>query len=95
MEIGPIKYVIGALQEWISLSVGVEQAVRIIILILIFVFDPLAILLIIAAAITYSNIKTKDLPPDVKAIRNKLLEELEDYLNEGGIVDHFIERSKK
>jgi uncharacterized protein YoxC len=95
VEIGPIKYVIGALQEWISLSVGVEQAVRIIILILIFVFDPLAILLIIAAAITYSNIKTKDLPPDVKAIRNKLLEELEDYLNEGGIVDHFIERSKK
>lgn len=95
VEIGPIKYVIGALQEWISFSVGVEQAVRIIILILIFVFDPLAILLIIAAAITYSNIKTKDLPPDVKAIRNKLLEELEDYLNEGGIVDHFIERSKK
>tara|TARA_B100000989_G_scaffold198047_1_gene149568 strand:- start:8742 stop:9902 length:1161 start_codon:yes stop_codon:yes gene_type:complete len=95
VEIGPIKYVIGALQEWISLSVGVEQAVRIIILILIFVFDPLAILLIIAAAITYSNMKTKDLPPDVKAIRNKLLEELEDYLNEGGIVDHFIERSKK
>ena len=46
----------------------VEQAVRIIILILIFVFDPLAILLIIAATITYSSIKTKDLPPDVKAV---------------------------
>jgi len=95
VEIGPIKYVIGALEEWLTLSVGVEQAVRIIILILIFVFDPLAILLIIAASITYSSIKTKDLPPDVKAIRNKLLEELEDYLNDGGIVDHFIERSKK
>lgn len=95
VEIGPIKYVIGALEEWLTLSVGVEQAVRIIILILIFVFDPLAILLIIAATITYSSIKTKDLPPDVKAIRNKLLEELEDYLNDGGIVDHFIERSKK
>lgn len=95
VEIGPIKYVIGALEEWLTLSVGVEEAVRIIILILIFVFDPLAILLIIAATITYSSIKTKDLPPDVKAIRNKLLEELEDYLNDGGIVDHFIERSKK
>ena len=62
---------------------------------LIFVFDPLAILLIISATITYSQIKEKELPPDVKAIRNKLLEEIEEYINDGGIVDHFIERSKK
>lgn len=94
-EIGPIKYIIGALQEWFFISVGTEQAIRIIIITLIFVFDPLAILLIISATITYSQIKEKELPPDVKAIRNKLLEEIEEYINDGGIVDHFIERSKK
>ena len=94
-EIGPIKYVVGALQEWIGFNVGVEQAVRIIIVILIFVFDPLAILLLISATITYSKIKEDDLPPDVKEIRNKLLEELEEYLNEGGIAEHFIDRVKK
>ncbi len=94
-EIGPIKYIVGALDEWTGFSVGIEQAVRIIIVILIFVFDPLAILLLIAATITYSASREDDLPPDVIEIRNKLLEELEDYLNDGGIADHFIERSKK
>ena len=94
-EIGPIKYIVGALDEWTGFSVGIEQAVRIIIVILIFVFDPLAILLLIASTITYSASREDDLPPDVREIRNKLLEELEDYLNDGGIADHFIERSKK
>lgn len=95
VEIGPIKYIVGALDEWVGLSVGTEQAIRIIIVVLIFVFDPLAILLIIAATITYSASKDEELPPDVKEIRNKLLEELEEYLNDGGLADHFIERSKK
>ena len=63
--------------------------------ILIFVFDPLAILLIIAATITYSRIKEDDLPPDVKEIRGKLIEELEEYLNDGGLAEHFIDRVKK
>ena len=94
-EIGPIKYVVGALQEWIGFEVGTEQAVRIIIVILIFVFDPLAVLLIIAATITYSLIKKDDLPPDVKAIRVKLIDELEEYLNDGGLAEHFIDRVKK
>lgn len=94
-EIGPIKYVVGALEEWLSFNVGVEQAVRIIIVILISVFDPLAILLLISATITYSKLKEDDLPPDVVEIRNKLLEELEEYLNDGGIADHFIDRVKK
>lgn len=94
-EIGPIKYVVGALQEWVGFNVGVEQAVRIIIVILIFVFDPLAILLLISATITYSKLKEDDLPPDVKEIRGKLLDELEEYLNEGGLAEHFIDRVKK
>lgn len=95
VEIGPIKYIVGALHEWVGFDVGTEQAIRIIIVVLIFVFDPLAILLLIAATITYSASKEEDLPPEVKEIRNKLLEELEEYLNEGGLADHFIERAKK
>ena len=95
VEIGPIKYIVGALDEWLGFSVGTEQAIRIIIVVLIFVFDPLAILLLISATITYSASKDEDLPPDVKEIRNKLLEELEEYLNDGGLADHFIERAKK
>lgn len=94
-EIGPIKYIVGAMDEWIGLDVDTEQAIRIIIVVLIFVFDPLAILLLISATITYAKNKEEDLPPDVKEIRNKLLEELEEYLNDGGLADHFIERTKK
>jgi hypothetical protein len=94
-EIGPIKYIVGAMDEWIGLNVDTEQAIRIIIVVLIFVFDPLAILLLISATITYAKNKEEDLPPDVKEIRNKLLEELEEYLNDGGLADHFIERTKK
>lgn len=94
-EIGPIKYIVGALDEWIGLDVNTEQAIRIIIVILIFVFDPLAILLLIAATITYSKNKEEDLPPDIRDIRNKLLDELEEYINEGGLAEHFIERTKK
>ena len=94
-EIGPIKYIVGALDEWIGFSVGTEQAIRIIIVILIFVFDPLAILLLISATITYSKNKEQDLPPEIKEIRNKLLDELETYLDDGGIAEHFIERTKK
>jgi hypothetical protein len=94
-EIGPIKYIVGALDEWVGLNVNTEQAIRIIIIVLIFVFDPLAILLLIAATITYSKNKEEDLPPEIREIRNKLLDELEEYINEGGLAEHFIERTKK
>lgn len=95
VEIGPVKYIASVLQDWIGLEVDISEAVRIVIVILIFVFDPLAILLLIAATITYSSTREKELPADVKEIRNKLLEELEEYLDEGGIADHFIDRQKK
>lgn len=95
VEIGPVKYIASVLQDWIGLEVDISEAVRIVIVILIFVFDPLAILLLIAATITYSSMREKELPPDILAIRNKLLEELEEYLDEGGIADHFIDRHKK
>lgn len=95
VEIGPIKYIANALQDWGGLKVDVSEAIRIVIVTLIFVFDPLAILLLIAATMSYSQIKEDDLPPEIKDIRNKLLEEMEEYLEEGGIAEHFIERQKK
>jgi hypothetical protein len=69
--------------------------VRIIIIILIFVFDPLAVVLLIAASVSYKQYKEEELPPDVVAIRGKLLDEIEEYISNGGLVEHFIERVKK
>ena len=95
VEIGPIKYIANALQDWAGLDVDISEAIRMVIVTLIFVFDPLAILLLIAATMSYSQIKDEELPPDILDIRNKLLEEMEEYLEEGGVAEHFIERCKK
>lgn len=95
VEIGPILYIANMLNEWGGMSIDTNQAIRVVIITLIFVFDPLAILLLIAATMTFAAHKKEDLPPDIKAIRNKLLDELQEYIDEGGIADHFIERAKK
>ena len=54
-EIGPIKYVAEFISDLTGSSFDVSKAVRIVILILIFVFDPLAILLVLAAHISLSK----------------------------------------
>lgn len=48
-EIGPVKYVAELISDIFRVEFDMSQAVRIVIIILIFVFDPLAILLVIAA----------------------------------------------
>lgn len=95
VEIGPIKYIASVLQDWGGMSIDISEAIRIVIVILIVVFDPLAILLLIAATMSYSANKEEDLPTDVREIRSKLLEELQEYIDEGGIAEHFIERANK
>lgn len=95
VEIGPVKYIASVLQDWGGMNVDISEAIRIVIVILIFVFDPLAILLLIAATMSYSSNKEEELPADVKEIRSKLLEELQEYIDEGGIAEHFIERANK
>lgn len=95
VEMGPILYIANMLNDWGGMSIDTNQAIRVVIITLIFVFDPLAILLLIAATMTFAAHKKEELPPDVKAIRNKLLEELQEYIDEGGLADHFIERAKK
>lgn len=54
-EVGPIKYVVEMVGDMTGAQVDIEDAVRWVIMILIFVFDPLAILLVIAAHISLAN----------------------------------------
>jgi len=54
-EIGPIKYVAEFISDITGSSFDISKAVRVVILILIFVFDPLAILLVLAAHISLSK----------------------------------------
>ncbi|MBN86802.1 MAG: hypothetical protein CL885_04695 [Dehalococcoidia bacterium] len=54
-EIGPVKYVAELIADITGAEFDISQAVRIVIVILIFVFDPLAILLVIAANISISK----------------------------------------
>ena len=61
-EIGPLKYVAEAIQDMGGTEVEADQAVRIIILILMLVFDPLAILLVIAANISLLKVFGKPYP---------------------------------
>jgi hypothetical protein len=57
-EIGPIKYVAELIYEKGDPSF-IDKAVRVVILFIIFVFDPLAVLLLIAAQQTYRKINKK------------------------------------
>ena len=49
VEVGPIFYIANLLNEWAGADIETSQAIRIVIITLIFVFDPLAILLLIAS----------------------------------------------
>jgi hypothetical protein len=49
-EVGPVKYIASLVVDWgITTDVDTSEAVRWVILIIIFVFDPLAVLLLVAA----------------------------------------------
>lgn len=78
-EVGPIKYIAELIYEDASDKDTLEKAVRIVILLLVFVFDPLAIVLVIAAISTFEynrspkiNIKeeTQSMEKDIDAIEN-------------------------
>ena len=67
VEVGPLKY-ISALLYGDNALTFLENAVRWVILILVFVFDPLAVLLVVAANITIRDVLNKR-----KRIKEKLL----------------------
>jgi chromosome segregation ATPase len=54
-EVGPIKYVAELIADFTGMNFDIGKAVRIVIIILIFVFDPLAVLLVLAAHISLSR----------------------------------------
>ena len=57
-EVGPIKYIAGLFYEETNKNT-LEEAVRYVILVIIFVFDPLAVLLIIAANMSLKDLRDK------------------------------------
>jgi len=54
-EVGPIKYVAELVADFTGMEFDIGKAVRMVIIILIFVFDPLAVLLVLAAHISLSK----------------------------------------
>lgn len=94
-EVGPIKYIGALFEDSTGYKIDNEQAVRAVILILIFVFDPLAILLLISATISLAKAREGRLPPDVALIRKDLLQEVDDFISEGGSIQHYLDRHSR
>jgi len=72
-EVGPVKYVAELIVDTTGSDVDLSDAVRLIIIVIIFVFDPLAIMMIVCA--TSGFIKKKD-EPVAKANTKPTLEPL-------------------
>ena len=91
VEVGPIKYVASMLYDEVS-DTQLEEAVRWIIILLIFVFDPLAVVLVIAANISLMDYRrerkmatrTVTVMPDLsdKEVIDK--ENVAEYLDDDG-----------
>jgi hypothetical protein len=56
VEVGPVKYIAEMIYGESSERI-IDDTIRYVILLIIFVFDPLAVLLVIAAGITFKNMK--------------------------------------
>ena len=55
VEIGPIKYIVGLLEDFGVGSIDSGQAVRLVIVLIMVVFDPLAVTLVIAAHLSFKR----------------------------------------
>ncbi len=81
-EVGPVKYVAELLEDFGAKSIALAEAVRIVIIILVFVFDPLAVVMLLAANLSFKLARRKPYDnlsnsitnpkPDVKEIMAKL-----------------------
>lgn len=92
-EIGPIKYIAEIISDFGGPDVNSSAAVRMVILILIFVFDPLAILLVVASSSTFKDLSGGE-SKDIIEFRNNLLIELEMHLADGKPVESFVDKYK-
>ena len=59
-EIGPLKYVASLIEDWGGPEVDSGTAVRMVIIVIMVVFDPLAILLLLAAQISFGQLSKKE-----------------------------------
>ena len=75
VEVGPIKYIAALVEDMGIASVALAEAVRIVILILVFVFDPLAVVMLLAANMNFRNSN--------KVSYEKLSDEITDYKKKG------------
>ena len=93
-EVGPIKYIAGLFYEETNKNI-LEEAVRYVILVIIFVFDPLAVLLVIAANMSIRDMSTKPKKMveavDVSQDWNNVQVETEDYDQTGDVYVDDIE----
>ena len=73
-EVGPIRYIAEFIYNEKADTLRLESAVRWVIIMIIFVFDPLAILLLIAANISLSKPKTMKMAVNVKELNEEWTE---------------------
>ena len=69
-EIGPIKYIAEALYDKEDPNF-IDKAVRTVIIIIIVVFNPLAVLLLMACQQSYRSIRKEETQPEIKKAKKK------------------------
>ena len=86
-DLGPIKYVADVVYGTQDRDL-IDKAVRLVIFVIIVVFDPLAVLLLIAANQTYRRIKEEKVKPEIKmAVRKKKIDKVDGPSLESFLVD--------
>jgi len=86
-DLGPIKYVADVVYGTQDRDL-IDKAVRLVIFVIIVVFDPLAVLLLIAANQTYRRIKEEKVKPKIKkAVRKKKIDKDDSPSLESFLVD--------
>lgn len=84
-ELGPLKYLSGLT------GIAMDKIINVLLLVIIFVFDPLAISLVIAANFAFSRINPVEVPKVEEQLEPEPIQEEQEYdpldLNKDGIVD--------
>ena len=81
-EVGPIKYIAEFIYGEAADKTMLEEAVRWVILIIIFVFDPLAVLLLIASQYTFDFARNRKKEQDWKEYEDKRAQHIVDLMNQ-------------
>ena len=80
-EVGPVKYIASLIYGETDVTV-LEKAVRFVILLIVFVFDPLAVLMFIALNQDLARRRKTPIPEEIISKQDDELELLNDILNE-------------